>query len=131
MPGIRGGLNDHMIRGQQVLLQPPFQIGVLHSHGMKHHSSFALHSPKHTVLLGKLVCVCLKPVAIHQDETIVQEIEFENGLQIKVSDAIALQDAAVIVVTGYQLIHPRDYNAYYRAKADFFKDNNFESLPKF
>ena len=61
----------------------------------------------------------------------MREIEFENGLRIKVPDAVALQDAAVIVVTGYQLIHPRNYNAYYRAKADSFKDNNFESLPKF
>lgn len=80
---------------------------------------------------GKLASVCLKPVAIHQEKTVVKEIEFENGLRIKVPDAIALQDAAAVVVTGYQLIHPRDYNAYYRAKADFFKDNNFESLPKF
>lgn len=80
---------------------------------------------------GKLACVCLKPVAVHQEKTVVQEIEFENGLRIKVGDAVALQDVAMIVVTGYQLIHPRDYNSYYRAKADFFLDNNFESLPKF
>jgi hypothetical protein len=80
---------------------------------------------------GKLACVCLKPTAIHQEDTVVQEIEFENGLRIKVPDAIALQDKAAIVVTGYQLIHPRDYRAYYRAKPDFLKDNNFESLPKF
>lgn len=79
---------------------------------------------------GKLACVCLKPIAIKQDDTIVEEIEFENGLRIKVPDAIALQDAGALVVQGYQLIHPRDYNSYYRAKADFFKDNNFESLPK-
>ena len=80
---------------------------------------------------GKLACVCLKPIAIHQEETVVKQIEFENSLRINVADAIALQDAAGIVVTGYQLIHPKNYNAYYRAKADFFKDNNFESLPKF
>ncbi len=79
---------------------------------------------------GKLACVCLKPVAIRQEATVVNEIEFEGGQRIKVKDAIALQDAAGIVVTGYQLIHPKDYNAYYRAKADFFLDNNFESLPK-
>jgi hypothetical protein len=80
---------------------------------------------------GKLACICLKPVAIHREKTVVKEIEFENGLIIKVRDAVALQDAAAIVVTGYQLIHPRDYNAYYRAKADFFLDNNFERLPIF
>jgi hypothetical protein len=61
----------------------------------------------------------------------VEEIEFENGVRLFVPDAIALQDAAGVVVQGYQLIHPRDYEAYYRAKADFFKDNNFESLPGF
>lgn len=80
---------------------------------------------------GKLACVCLKPVAISEDETVVREIEFENGLKLKVPDAIALQDAAAIIVVGYQLIHPRDYNSYYRARADFFLDNNFESLPKY
>ena len=79
---------------------------------------------------GRLACVCLKPIAIRQQDAIVEEIEFEGGLRIRVSDAIALQDAGALVVLGYQLIHPRDYNAYYRAKADFFKDNNFESLPK-
>ncbi len=80
---------------------------------------------------GRLACVCMKPVAINEKDTIVQEIEFENGIKLKVPDAIALQDAAAIVVTGYQLIHPRDYNAYYRAKADFFLDNNLESLPTY
>jgi hypothetical protein len=79
---------------------------------------------------GKLACVCLKPVAIRQVDTIVEEIVFENGLRMRVKDAIELQDAAALIVQGFQLIHPRDYNAYYRAKADFFKDNNFESLPK-
>jgi len=80
---------------------------------------------------GKVACVCLTPSAIQEEKTIVKEIQFANGLKLKVPDAIALQDAAAIVVTGYQLIHPKDYNAYYRAKADFFIENNFESLPKY
>lgn len=78
---------------------------------------------------GRLACVCLKPVQIKQLDTVVEEIEFENGIRIRVDDAVELQDVAAIIVQGYQLIHPRDYNAYFRAKADFFKDNNFESLP--
>ena len=53
-------------------------------------------------------CVCLKPVAIHREDTIVQGIEFEHGLRMQVPDVIVLQDAAALVVTGYQLIHPRD-----------------------
>ncbi|HEX6180981.1 MAG TPA: hypothetical protein VFZ47_07015 [Chitinophagaceae bacterium] len=80
---------------------------------------------------GKLACICLKPIAIRQLDTVVEEIEFENGVRLRVRDAIELQDAGALIVQGYQLIHPRDYNAYYRAKADFFKDNNFESLPEF
>jgi hypothetical protein len=79
---------------------------------------------------GKLACVCLKPVAIKQMTSVVEEIEFENGVRLKVPDAIQLQDAGALIVQGYQLIHPLDYSAYYRAKADFYKDNNFESLPK-
>jgi hypothetical protein len=80
---------------------------------------------------GRLACTCLKPTAINEPHTIVEEIEFENGVRMRVKDAIELQDVAALIIQGYQLIHPRDYNAYYRAKADFFKDNNFESLPKF
>ena len=33
MPGLDRGFKDHRIRGMQVLLQPSFQIGVLHTHG--------------------------------------------------------------------------------------------------
>jgi hypothetical protein len=80
---------------------------------------------------GKLACACLTPSSIKQIDTIVEEIEFDNGIKILVDDVIDLQDKAVIVVIGYQLIHPKDYNAYYRAKADFFIDNNLESLPKY
>ncbi len=80
---------------------------------------------------GKLACVCLDPARIHRENTIITEIEFSNGVRLQTPDAIALQDAAAIVVVGFQLIHPQDYNAYYRAKADFFLDNNFERLPEF
>lgn len=80
---------------------------------------------------GKLACVCMKPLKIHRLETVVEEILFENDVRIRVPDAIALQDAGAIVVTGYQLIHPKDYDSYYRAKADLIKDNNFESLEEY
>lgn len=99
-------------------LAPPFKI-------FEEPARASLRIPE-----GQLACVCLKPVAIRRERTIVEEIEFEGGLRLRVPDAIALQDAGALVVLGYQLIHPRDYNAYYRAKADFFKDNNFESLPE-
>lgn len=80
---------------------------------------------------GKLACVCLRPIRIRRDDTVIQEIEFDGGARLRVPDAIALQDAGAIVVTGYQLIHPRNYHAYYRAKADFVTENNLESLPEF
>lgn len=80
---------------------------------------------------GKIACVCLDPVRIQREDTIVAEIEFSNGVRLLTPDAIALQDTAAIVVVGFQLIHPRDYNAYYRAKADFFLENNFERLPEY
>lgn len=99
-------------------LQPPFKL-------FAKPEDASLRIPE-----GKLACVCLKPVAIKQMTSIVEEIEFENGVRLKVPDAVMLQDAGALIVQGYQLIHPEDYSAYYRAKADFFKDNNFESLPK-
>ena len=33
---------------------------------------------------GRLACVCLKPIAIRQQDAIVEEIEFEGGLRIRV-----------------------------------------------
>ncbi len=80
---------------------------------------------------GKLACVCLDPTRIRRENTIITDIGFSSGVRLRTPDAIALQDAAAIVVVGFQLIHPRDYNAYFRAKADFFLDNNFERLPEF
>jgi hypothetical protein len=108
-----------LARASEGELRPPFKI-LIKPEGAD------LRVPQ-----AKLACVCLKPVRIRREDTVVQEIEFEAGTRLRVPDAVALQDSGAIVVTGYQLIHPRDYNAYYRAKADFFKDNNFESLPEF
>ncbi|MCI0507051.1 MAG: hypothetical protein L0Z73_13210 [Gammaproteobacteria bacterium] len=112
-------IQDVFARAASAELKAPFKI-------LQEPEDASLRIPE-----GQLACVCLKPVAIQQEDTVVQVIEFENGIRIRVADAVALQDAAAIIVKGYQLIHPRDYNAYYRAKADFFEDNNFESLPKF
>jgi hypothetical protein len=77
---------------------------------------------------GRLATICLHPQRIHREETIIKEIEFENGLHLKVPDAVALQDAAASVLAQFQLIHPRDYHAYYRARADDILGNNFEKL---
>jgi len=112
-------IEEVFARAQETGLKAPFRI-------FQQPDDSTLRIPE-----GKLACACLKPVGIKQEDTIVEEIQFENGVRLLVPDAIALQDAAAIVVTGYQLIHPKDYNAYYRAKADFFKDNNFESLDKY
>jgi hypothetical protein len=112
-------IEEVFARAQQAELKAPFRI-------FQQPDDSMLRIPE-----GKLACACLKPAMIKQEDTIVEEIQFENGVKLRVPDAIALQDAAAIVVTGYQLIHPKDYNAYYRAKADFFKDNNFESLDKY
>jgi hypothetical protein len=112
-------IQEVLVRAAEAELKSPFRI-------FQKPENADLRRPE-----GRLPCVCLKPVAIRQEDTIVEEIEFESGLRMRVPDVIALQDAAVLVVTGYQLIHPRDYDAYYRAKADFRTDNNLESLPRF
>jgi hypothetical protein len=80
---------------------------------------------------GKLACVCLEPVAIRREDTVVREIELRGGLRLRVADAVALQDAGALVIVGYQLVHPRSYSAYFRARADAREDNNFESLPEY
>jgi hypothetical protein len=55
----------------------------------------------------------------------------DDGFNLSVLDAVALQDAGAIVLHGYQLIHPRNYNPYFRAPADSSVANNLESLPTF
>lgn len=80
---------------------------------------------------GKLCCTCLKPTGISREDSVVEEIEFDNGMRLNVPDAVALQDAAALVVTGYQLIHPSGAKPYYRAAADSSLENNFESLPQY
>ncbi len=79
----------------------------------------------------QLVCANMYPTHVHREKTVVKDIRFRGGLELHTSEAIALQDNGVLVVVGYQLIHPRNYNPYYRAHADRYIDNNFESLPKF
>lgn len=80
---------------------------------------------------GRLATVCLTPTMIRRRDTVIQEFEFAGGARLLVADAVRLQDAGVIVLPGYQLIHPRNANPYFRAPADATTSNNLESLPTF
>ena len=77
--------------------------------------------------VGKLACACLKVAKIQRENTVITELEFEAGARVRVADAVALQDVGAIRVIGLQLIHPRGYNAYFRAPADGSTENNLES----
>lgn len=79
----------------------------------------------------KLASVCVRPTGIRRQETVVTEIRFSTGLDLRVPEAVALQDAGAIVLSGFQLIHPSNAHPYFRAVADDSTDNNFESLPDF
>ena len=100
-------------------IEPPFKL-------FPAPSQADLHLPA-----GKLATVCLQPTWIRRGNTVIQEFEFATGARLKVPDAVALQDAGVIILHGYQLIHPRNANPYYRAFVDTSTDNNLESLPTF
>ncbi len=80
---------------------------------------------------SKLGSVCLRPTAIRRSKTVVTEIQFSSGLDLRVPEAVLLQDAGAIVVRGFQLIHPKNAFPYFRAKPDDSTDNNFEKLPRF
>jgi hypothetical protein len=111
---------DAIARGFTSELSPPFKLFI-----PPPNATFRIPE-------GQIACVCLNPVAIERDGLgVVKAIEFENGIRLLARDAIALQDVAGLIVTGFQLIHPRDYHAYYRAKADSEISNNFEELPGF
>ncbi|GEM_PF-2124535 len=80
---------------------------------------------------GKIPVACMHPVAIHREDTIITDIRFNTGLELKTSETILLQDAGALILPNLQLIHPSNGNPYYRSKADDTTENNFENLPEF
>ncbi len=106
-------------RALEAELRPPFKV-------LPRPDDSALRTPA-----GRIACVCLTPQKIHRVDTVVEEIMFDNGLKLKVKDAVALQDAGATYLKGYQLIHPSDGDPYFRAKADDTTENNFESLEEY
>ena len=80
---------------------------------------------------GRLPIACMHPIAIHREDTIITDIRFSTGLELKMEETILLQDAGALILPNLQLIHPSNSNPYYRVKADDSIENNFESLPEF
>ena len=83
------------------------------------------------ILEGKLAVVCLEPIAIHREASVVTHIKFENEVVLTVPDCVILQRAGAIILEDLQLIQPAEGNAYYRSRPDGDTNNNFESLPEF
>jgi hypothetical protein len=81
--------------------------------------------------LDQIQRVRLRATNIRRHETVVTDVRFQSGVDLHVQELVNLQDNDVLVVAGYQLIHPRDDAPYYRAWADQLLENNFESLPPF
>jgi hypothetical protein len=84
-----------------------------------------------TLLDGTLASVCLTPQRIRRAETIITDVQFTSGLDLRISEAVMLQDAGVIHVEGLQLIHPSGGNPYFRSPPNQTTADNFESLPEF
>jgi hypothetical protein len=80
---------------------------------------------------GRLATVCLLPTAIRRKETIITDIRFSSGVDLRVSEAVALQDAGVLILPRHQLIHPKDADPYFRSPPDSTEENNLENLPPF
>jgi hypothetical protein len=80
---------------------------------------------------GRLPVVCLSPTAIRRAATVITDFRFSTGLELKVPEAIALQDAGALVLAGLQLIHPSNAAPYFRSPPDSTTANNLESLPEF
>ncbi|MFW6184088.1 MAG: hypothetical protein ACOC8X_09845 [Chloroflexota bacterium] len=80
---------------------------------------------------GQLPVACMHPVAIRREETIITEIRFDTGLELKTADTIMLQDAGALILPNLQLIHPANSNPYYRAPPNATEEDNFENLPEF
>ncbi len=112
-------LEDVLQRMQEAELKPPLHVLPLPDDA-------EVRRPE-----GRLPSLCMSATAIKRKNTIVRNIQFSTGLELKVPEAVALQDAGAIVLRGLQLIHPKNAHPYFRAFADKTTENNFESLPKF
>jgi hypothetical protein len=84
-----------------------------------------------TLLDGTLASVCLRPQAIRRAKTVITDVRFTTGLELRVSEAVTLQDAGVIHLEGLQLIRPSNGNPYFRSPPNDSTADNFESLPGF
>jgi hypothetical protein len=84
-----------------------------------------------TLLAGTLASVCLRPDAIRRAETIITDVRFTTGLDLRISEAVMLQEAGVVHLMGLQLIHPTNANPYFRSPANQSTADNFENLPEF
>lgn len=80
---------------------------------------------------GQLATVCLQPVAIRRKESVITDFRFSSGAELRVHEAVGLQDGGVIILPGLQLIHPRNANPYFRSPPDSTEANNLENLPNF
>jgi len=105
--------------GEGELLENPIRI-------------LALPSDVKTALLdGTLASVCLRPQAIRRAETIITDVRFATGLDLRISEAVMLQEAGMVHLKGLQLIHPSSGNPYFRSPPNESTDDNFENLPLF
>ncbi len=73
----------------------------------------------------------MRAEAIRRPDTVVTDLQFASGGDLRVADAVRLQDARVLVVRGLQLIRPSNARAYFRSPPDSSLDNNVENLPVF
>jgi xanthosine utilization system XapX-like protein len=73
----------------------------------------------------------LVPRKVRRKESVITEIQFDTGIDLKVQEAIALQERNVLSVSGCQLIRPRNARPYFRDTPDSDPENNLESLPSF
>ncbi len=84
-----------------------------------------------TVLDGTLASMCLVPQRIRRAETVITDVQLSTALDLRISEAVMLQDAGVLHLEGLQLIHPSNANPYYRSPPNQSTDDNFENLPEF
>ena len=80
---------------------------------------------------GRLVTTCSDVVAVRREKTIVTHLRLSSGVDLRVEDAVRLQEAGVIVLHELQLIRPSDARPYFRTPPDATTTNNLESLPTF
>jgi len=79
----------------------------------------------------RIITAAMDATHIRRADTIVTDVKFQGGLDLRVAESVALQNRDILEVNRHILVHSRRAKPHYRARPNQTTTDNFESLPAF